>query len=86
MMTVYQQLSLQIPNKNHNITVIADLNIADGQAVNSFEPLGDHLSNVTPPWPTLLIGIYVSIAGAQTCSIKAWLSKQQCNNKKLIGR
>jgi len=48
----------------------ADLNIADGQAVNNFDPFGDHLSKVTPPWPTLLIGMYVSIAGAQTYSIQ----------------
>jgi len=46
-----------------------DLNIGDGQAVNTFDPFGDHLSNVTPPWPTLLIGIYVSMAGAHTCSM-----------------
>jgi len=50
-------------------TTHADLNIADGQAVNNFDAFGDHLSNVTPPWPTLLTGIYVSTAGAQTYSI-----------------
>jgi len=37
--------------------------------VNTLDPFGDHLSNVTPPWPTLLIGIYVSMAGAQTYSM-----------------